>query len=106
MRRWENQSIAETLVRPFGVIVLEVMLDKMIQMLITKADEVVQTHMLDRSNPALSVRVHDGSATKDLFRFTASRAQGLIKRSAKLLVVIANQDRRGQDNPCYDFMVW
>ena len=47
MRGRDDQSILDALMGSFGVIVLEVLLDKIVQVLIAEADEVIQTFVLD-----------------------------------------------------------
>ena len=62
VRARDDQPVADALVRPFVVIVLQVLLDQMIQVLIAEADEVVQALVRDRSYPSLGVGVHDRRA--------------------------------------------
>jgi len=47
MRGRDDQLITDALMGSFCVIVLEVLLDKMVQVLITEADEVIEAFMFD-----------------------------------------------------------
>jgi hypothetical protein len=85
MRGRDNQSISDPLMGAFRVIVLQILLDDMIQVLITETDELVEcsVHHPDVNRGDADARAFPSSVRR--FSCEAPAIQGAILRCAILL---------------------
>ena len=54
---WQHDPIANSLMRPLGVVMLDVLVDQMIEMTLAEDHEVVEALLFDRLDPPLGIGV-------------------------------------------------
>ena len=81
--------------RPFGVVVGEVLPHEVAQVAFPEDDEMIQAFPLDRPDPALRIWIQVGRSVRNLLHLDVHRPEELIEGGGELLLSASRMSNAG-----------